>query len=481
MVSVPPRGRTITRYRPREATRGAGMTTTEPTVNKYLEGLYRPVDVETTAFDLEVTGVLPPELDGRYLRNGPNPFAPQDPATYHWFTGNGMVHGLRLRDGQAEWYRNRWVRSTEISEAMGEPPVPGERNGMEAANTNVIGIAGRTFAIVEAGGRPAELTDELDTICFSDFDGTLPNGFTAHPKRDPATGRLHAANYWWARPDVIEYVTVGADGRVERSINIPVPGNPMVHDCSITAKHMVVYDLPVTLDVQAAMAGARLPYSWNESYGARVGVLPLDGGADDVQWFEVEPCYVFHPLNAYDDGDSVVLEVVRHPRMFDTHRLGPDEGAPTLWRWTLDRSTGRAHEQQLDDRGIEFPRVDERLVGRSHRYGWASSVTATANGEEQDLIGQSMVRYDRQTGTTDVVPFGAGRTIGEVVFVPSSADAAEDDGWYLTLAHDAANDRSELVVLSAQDPAAGPVATVHLPVRVPVGFHGNWVPTPGSS
>lgn len=454
------------------------MPTTDRSTNRYLEGLYAPLRTEYTTFDLEVTGSLPAELDGRYLRNGPNPFDHPDPATYHWFAGSGMVHGIRLRGGRAEWYRNRWVRSTEVSEGLGEAPIPGTRHGgMEAANTNVIGVAGRTYAIVEAGGSPVELTDELESVCFSDFDGTLPNGFTAHPKRHPGTGRLHAVNYYWARPEVLEYVTVGADGRVERSIDVPVPGNPMVHDCSITDTHLALYDLPVTLDIEAAMGGARLPYLWNPAYGARVGLMPLDGDPDDVQWFEVEPCYVFHPMNAHDDGDAVVLDVVRHPRMFDANRLGPDEGIPTLWRWRLDRSTGRATEEQLDDSGVEFPRVDERVVGRPHRFGWGSSVTTSSRDGGQDLTGDSMVRYDTQNGSVERFGFGPGRTIGEIVFVPRGPVAAEDDGWYLVLVHDAATDRSELAVLDAGDPAAGPIARVHLPDRVPLGFHGNWVPS----
>jgi len=446
--------------------------------NRYLEGLYAPLRTEYTALDLGVTGTLPPELDGRYLRNGPNPFDRPDPANYHWFSGSGMVHGIRLRDGRAEWYRNRWVRSTAVSEGLGETPIPGTRHAnTESANTNVIGLAGRTYAIIEAGGSPVELTDELESVCFSDFDGTLPHGFTAHPKRHPGTGRLHAVNYYWARPGVVEYVTVGAAGRVERSIDIAVPGNPMVHDCSITETNLAIYDLPVTFNLEAAMGGAKLPYVWDPEYGARVGVMPLDGDATDVQWFETEPCFVYHPMNAHDDGDAVVLEVVRHPRMFDKNRLGPDDGKPTLWRWRLDRSTGTATEEQLDDLAIEFPRVDERVVGRPHRYGWGSSVSQSSVDSGQDLVGDTMVRYDNHTGAVEVISFGEGRTIGEVVFVPRNEDSAEDDGWYLTLVHDRATDRSELAVLDAGDPTAGPIARVHLPDRIPVGFHGNWVPT----
>ena len=451
---------------------------TDLAISRYLEGPYAPVDSELTAFDLEVTGTLPPELDGRYLRNGPNPHRVDDPANYHWFTGQGMVHGVRLRDGKAEWYRNRWVRSTAMSEALGEAPVPGERfGGMEAANTNVIGHAGRTLAIVEAGGRPAELSDELETVCFSDFDGTLPHGFTAHPKRDPRTGELHAVNYYWARPNVLEYVVVGVDGKLRHRTDVDVPGNPMVHDCSITERFVALYDLPVQFDLTAAAAGGSLPYTWDETYQARVGLLPKGANGGQVEWFEVEPCYVFHPMNAFDDGDNVILDVVRHPRMFDQDRLGPNEGPPTLWRWTIDRSGGKVREEQLDDRPIEFPRVDERLVGRPHRYGWGVGL----GSDRDDLAWDShaMVRYDTHTGGSEVIDFGAGRTGGEVVFVPRDDAAAEDDGWYLTLVYDKATDRSELVVLDASAPGEGPVARVHLPARVPLGFHGNWVPTGG--
>ena len=264
-----------------------------------------------------MVGTLPPELNGRYLRNGPNPITPVDPATHHWFVGDGMVHGVRLREGRADWYRARLVRSTAVSELLGEEPAPGERHGgFDGANTNVIGLAGRTYAIVEAGARPVELSYELDTVCHSDLEGTLPNGYTAHPKVDPATGELHAVAYHWALPH-LQYIVIGADGLVEKVSPIDVTDGPMVHDCSITERWMVVYDLPVTFDLDAAMGGTGFPYAWKDDRPARVGLIPLGGDGADVRWFEVEPCYVFHPLNAHDDGDRVVLDVVRYDRMFD--------------------------------------------------------------------------------------------------------------------------------------------------------------------
>ncbi len=443
--------------------------------SRYLSANYAPVTEELTALDLPVTGTIPDGLDGRYLRNGPNPITARDAATYHWFTGDAMVHGIRLRDGRAEWYRNRWVRSDTVVAALGEPPVAGEAHGgMDTANTNVIGHAGRTFALVEAGARPVELNDELETVARSDFGGTLPNGFTAHPKRDPETGELFAVAYHWALPH-LQYIVVGADGRVRKVEPISVPGAPMVHDMSITERHAVVYDLPVTFDLDLAMAGGSFPYRWDADYGARLGVLPREGTDADVAWFEVEPCYVYHPLNAHDDGDRVVLDVIRYDRMFDRDRLGPNDGAPALWRWTLDLGSGAVKEEQLDDRAVEFPRVDERVVGRRHRFGWATSLSV---GEDLGFDGSSVVRYDLVTGATEVHDFGPARSTGEAVFVPAGPGAAEDDGWVISLVHDADIDRTDLVILAAGDVTGDPVATVHLPARVPYGFHGNWVPSP---
>ncbi|HET6967567.1 MAG TPA: carotenoid oxygenase family protein, partial [Ornithinibacter sp.] len=233
------------------------MTTTV----SFLDGNFAPVSEEVTAVDLEVTGSLPPELEGRLVRIGPNPRSAPDPATYHWVLGDGMVHGVRLRGGRAEWYRNRWVRGDDV------------------VNTHVIGVGDRTFALVEAGSRPVELTDELETVGSCAFDGTLDGAYSAHPHRDPVTGDLHAVTYNWAW-DHLRHVVVGPDARVRRELRIPVPDGPMVHDCAITERHLVVFDLPVTFSMEAAGQGARFPYRWNPDHPPRVGLLPLDGAAD---------------------------------------------------------------------------------------------------------------------------------------------------------------------------------------------------------
>ena len=424
------------------------------TTTTFLDGNFAPVTEEVTVTELAVTGTVPPELAGRLVRIGPNPATPPDPATYHWFLGDGMVHGVRLRDGRAEWYRNRWVRGDDV------------------VNTHVIGVDGRTFALVEAGSRPVELTDELDTVGSCAFDGTLDGSFSAHTHRDPATGDLHAVTYHWSW-DHVRHVVLGPDARVRREVQVPVADGPMVHDCAITERHVVLLDLPVTFSMDAAAAGASFPYRWNPDHPPRVGLLPLDGEADQVRWFDAPSCYVFHTLNAYDAGDAVVVDLVRHPRMFASRFNGPDEGTPVLERWTLDLASGAVKTETLDDRGQEFPRIDERLTGRPHRYGYTAGFGA---GVEHGPA----IKHDLATGTVAVHDHGPGRVTLEPLFVPRpgspAGGAGEDDGWVMSYVYDAASDRSDVVILDARDFAGDPVATVHLPVRVPFGFHGSWLP-----
>lgn len=479
----------------------------------YLAGNYAPVRREITETDLEVTGTIPDYLDGRYLRTGPNPFGDPDPSRYHVFLGEGMVHGLRLSDGKAQWYRNRWVRSADMARKLGERPRGGPRGGGFdfAGNTNVIGHAGRTLILTEAGVRPYELDDELETIGSSDFCGTLYGGYTAHPKRDPGTGELHAVSYNPLRGSLIQYSVTGVDGTVRRTVNIRLDAQTMMHDFSLTEKYVVLYDLPVALDLSAPLAGrpakaaARwlthfaqrhgtpdfvlraamrgsektsppnfgLPYRWAPERQARIGVLPREGTAADIRWFEVPQCYVFHPMNAYDDGSRIVLDIVRHPTAFMSGAsLVPSDRS--LERWTVDLVAGKVTEERLDDTSQEFPRVDERLIGRRHRYGYAVGYAPGSAGISEP---ETILKHDTVTRSSRAVHFGAGREPGEFVFVPSTPDANEDQGVAMGFVYNHATDRSDLVMLDAE--TLETVGVVHLPVRVPHGFHGNWVPAEG--
>ena len=439
------------------------------TTDQYVLGNYAPVREEVTALDLPVTGSIPTELDGRLLRIGPNPVNDPNP-TDHWFTGTGMAHGLRLRDGRAEWYRNRYINSDQVADAFGRPHMPGPRGeiGDGNANTNIIGHAGKTYAIVEGSSYPVLLDDELETVESSDFDGTLDGTFTAHPKRHPGTGELHAVNYSFGW-DFVRYVVVDIDGRIRHQVDIPLGHSPMVHDMAITESAALILDFPCHFDLDAAMSGAGLPYRWQPDGPARVGVLPLDGDADDIRWCDVDTCYVFHPMNAFDLGDGTIqLDVCRHDSVFNTVTNGPDEGAPTLDRWILDPVKGTTKETRLDERNQEFPRVDERRVGRPARYGYS---VGFVGGEGPAF------KHDLEANTVETHSYGDGRTSQEMVFVPRAPDVDEDDGWCLSYVHDDNTNTADVVILNARNFSGEPQATIQLPQRVPFGFHGNWVPS----
>ncbi|MBB4682832.1 carotenoid oxygenase family protein [Amycolatopsis jiangsuensis] len=432
------------------------MTTTD----FHLSGNYAPVHDELTAYDLPVTGTLPPELTGWYLRNGPNPR--QDSA--HWFTGDGMVHGVRLEHGRAAWYRNRWVRTDSFADPEMKVYQPDGTRNLRAsnANTHVVNHAGRTLALVESS-LPYEITRELDTVGGYDFGGALADSMTAHPKICPETGELHFFGYGSITAPHVSYYRADANGKLVVRQPIDVPGLTMMHDFALTRSHVVFFDLPVVFD--RGMADGGMPYRWSDTYGARLGVLRRDDPAGGVRWVNVNPCYVFHTLNAYDTSDGrIVAHVVRYDYVF---RPGHREPDGQLWRWTIDPAAGTVTEDRLDERDGEFPRIDDRLAGLDARFGHLTA--AGTDGR------RSLRRYDLHTGTASEHLFAPGQVPGEAVFVPADSTPG-GAGWLLSYVYDAAEDRSDLVVLDAQDVAADPVATVHLPARVPAGFHGNWLP-----
>jgi carotenoid cleavage dioxygenase len=455
-------------------------TTTDTPVNeatyRFLEGNFAPVADEVTLTDLRVTGSIPAALEGRYLRNGPNPLA-ADPGHHHWFIGDGMLHGVRLRDGQAEWYRNRWVRTPTVSEALGEPAVPLDLTflGAGPANTNVVHHAGSILALCELF-EPFEMTPELETIRSSNFGG-LPAGMTAHPKFDPDRGDLHVMAYSVVEP-YLRYHVIDPTGRITRADEVAVGGPVMVHDMGLTERYAIAFDLPVVFSLEAAMGGAALPYQWDRDYTPRVGLIPRAGTAADTIWVELdEPCFVYHPLNAYDDGDAVVVDLVVHPRAFDDPVHGdPAQGTPSLQRWTIGPSGRSFRREVIDERGQEFPRADERLATKRHRYGYAVGADLEAMGDGTTDEGTQLLKHDVVAGTSTVHEFGPGRVPSEFVFVPAADDAGEDEGWLIGYVSDHTTGTAAFEILDATDVAAEPVGRVDLPVRIPVGFHGNWIP-----
>jgi carotenoid cleavage dioxygenase len=420
---------------------------------------YAPVADELTEYGLPVEGAIPPELDGWYLRNGPNPRQ----ATAHWFTGDGMIHGVRIEDGQAKWYRNRWVRTDSFIEDFPLYGPDGSRNLRAAkANTHVVNHAGKTLALVESS-LPYEISNDLETIGAYDFGGKLVDSMTAHPKICPTTGELHFFGYGNIFEPHVTYHRADANGELVISRPLDVKALTMMHDFALTAQHVIFMDLPIVFNLDVAMkGGGDMPYRWDDAYGARLGVMRRDDPFGEVRWFEIDPCYVFHVANAHDsaDGKSIVLQAVRYPELWRDN--GGFDADGVLWSWTIDLAAGTVSERQLDDRNIEFPRIDDRLAGLPARY-------SVSVGDH------NWVRHDLPTGEAVEHDLGTGGP-GEAVFVPSgSGTADESNGFYLGYVYDPERNGSDLVILDASDFAGEPVARINLPARVPYGFHGNWI------
>lgn len=460
------------------------MTTTPlRTTNRYLSGSFAPVTEEVTAHDLPVTGRIPAHLTGRYLRTGPNPLGVEDPAAHLWTLGEGMVHGVRIRAGRAEWYRNRWVRSAAVADRLGEPRrgAPVDERTDFAPNVQVAGVNGRTFALIEGGLKPYELTYDLDTVGPCDLGGT-PEGYTAnaHSVFDPHTRELHSLAFRYGS-DAVQHIVMDDTGAVRRVTTVPAPGSPYMHDFALTDRYVVLYDSPVVFS--AAHLGTGVPFTWDDTHQARVGVMPREGG--DVRWFEVAPGLVGHTLNAHQDGTDLVIDVVRHPEGFDIRDFGTSR--PTLERWTVDLTAGRVREERLDDRIQEFPRINSRHTGRPYRYGYAAAVElyAPAAGPDDhrpdEGFSSALLKHDLLRGSTEAHEFGRYGAVGEGVFVPAESPTAEDDGYVMAYVHDPGRGAADLVILAAQDFTGEPVARIHLPVRVPLGLHGNWVPDDASA
>ena len=453
-------------------------------INPYLAGAFAPVRSEDD-FDLKITGEIPKGLGGAYYRNGPNPqFEPR--GEYHWFGGDGMIHGFFVEDGKVR-YRNRYVRTHKYltEHAAGrslfgtfgnpmetDPSVLGQDSGV--ANTNIVWHAGKLLAL-EEGHKPTEMDPvTLETKGYVDqYAGRV----TAHPKTDPETGEMVWFGYSVGDMPFSKTVSYGVTdptGKVVRRDNFEAPYSSMVHDFLVTRNYALFPILPLTGDLQRVMSGGPA-YAWEPEKGAFVGVMKRDASVDTVRWFQIEPNYVFHPMNAWEEGDLIHADVMEYPQapLFPNAdgSIGNNTAA-TLVRWTFDLAgdTDVIKRTRLDDMAGEFPRFDERHAGLAYRHGWF----AANSRKPGEVRFNAIAHVDHKTGKRVTYDLPGSDSAGEPVFVPRTANADEGDGWVIATIFRGNEDRADLAVFDAADIAAGPVGTASVPRRVPFGFHGNW-------
>ncbi|MDJ0844221.1 carotenoid oxygenase family protein [Crocosphaera sp.] len=451
-------------------------------INPYLSGNFAPISQEMTANNLTVIGEIPRNLKGMFLRNGPNPqFSPI--GQYHWFDGDGMIHGVQIEEGTAS-YRNRFVQTPGYNlekeanqplwTGMLEPPQMDNPYGpsKNTANTALVYHSGRLLALWE-GGEPHALTvPELDTLGPHTFEGKLRFPFTAHPKIDPSTGEMMFFGYSIAQPPYVQYGIISPQGELIKTVAIDLPIGVMMHDFAITENYTIFLDLPLTFRPERMQKGEP-PLQFEHNQPSRFGILPRQGNNEDIRWFESNACYIFHTLNAYEEGEEIVLIACR---MTGTTVLGEakekikDSDIPYLHEWRFNLKTGEVTEQSLCNVPSEFPRINEQYTGRKNRYGYSGKM---AESSEPKFDG--IVKHDFEQGGFEIHHFGPHKYGGEPIFAPNPTAETEDDGWLLTFVHDEVSKLSELVIIDAQDFTASPLAKIQIPQRVPYGFHGTWL------
>jgi len=462
------------------------------TLNPYLQGLYEPVAAETTALDLNVIGEIPKDLHGAFVRNGPNPqHAPE--GMHHWFDGDGMVHAVYFENGKAE-YRNRYVQSDDFRAAKAGQDIgaggvlmpssksrPGSTRGelvyKDTANTDLVMHNGSLMALWYISGRPVRIDARtLETIGNEDFGAALPRHVSAHGKVDPRTGEFCFFDYSLTEP-WMTYGIVSKDNVLTNFQRVDLPGPRLPHDMGLTENYVILHDLPVVFT-----EGGMRNHMWQIKVAdqpARFGVAPRNGRGDQIKWFETDSCYIYHVVNAWEEGDEVVMTAcMMTPNGYPPNPAhGPYasmvnvlalHAVPVEWR--MNMVTGEVKKRQLDDRIGEFPVINLDRTGVKTNWSYHVSM---APEELQRFDG--LYKYDLTTGNAQTHRFADGVGGSEPAFAPRIGSTGEDDGYVVVFAT-APDGTSEVQVLDAQAFDQGPIARIPLPVRVPAGFHGTWAP-----
>ena len=434
----------------------------------HLQGNWAPVKEELTVSDLEVKGEVPKEINGLYVRNGMNP---RSGFSDHWFFGNGMLHGFNFENGKVS-YKNRYVRTPYYEKDLDIISSFGDLSA-SPANTHIIKHADRFLALEEAH-LPWEVDEKLDTKGAYDFSGKLKGAMTAHPRICPKTGELLFFSYSMMSEPYLTYYRTNPLGELVQIEPIELPRAVMMHDWNITENHVVFMDLPIISDMNLAVETGS-PFGFKPEFGARLGVMPREGSNSDVRWFDIDPCYVFHPLNSYEEGNKIILHVCRQQEAMvggfqDIY--GGETTVARLWKWTIDLELGSVKEEQIDDAPCDFPRIDDRRIGLKNDYGYFTTLETEV---DTLTIGRHLLKYDLVNDKRLTHDLGENVTGGEALFVPRTANSSEDDGWVISLAYEAETDRSKLLIINSQDFESAPVAEIYAPQRVPNGAHGSWI------
>lgn len=472
-------------------------STIKPNNHPYMHGAWRPTYNEWNAVfangDLEVIGEIPKDIDGVYVRTGENQI--HEPiGRYHVFDGDGFIHSMSFKNGKAS-YRSRFVRTKgfEAEKEAGsalwaglmEPPHKSTRPGWgaqewikDSSSTDVVVHAGKILSTFYQSGEGYR----LDPFTMEQFgtEGWVPlDGISAHTKTVEETGELLFFNYSKHAP-YMHYGVVGPDNKLKHYVPIPVPGPRLPHDMCFTENYSILNDMPLFWNPELLERNIHAVQFYPE-LKTRFAIIPRYGQPEDIKWFEAEPTYTLHWLNAYEEGDEIIMDgYFQEEPMPKSYPDAPDgyermmayldQGLlkPKLHRWRFNLKTGKTIEERLDDRILEFGMFNQKYAGKKYRYAY-SAVPVMGW-----FLFQGLVKHDLETGKSQSIEFGGGRYGSESPFAPRINAKDEDDGYLVSFIADLNTDKSECVLIDAKNFEAGPVCRIILPERICSGTHSTW-------
>lgn len=465
-----------------------------PSNHPYLNGAWRPQHEEVNATDLQVIeGRIPTDIDGIYVRNTENQLH-QPLGAYHPFDGDGMLHLISFKDGRAD-YRNRFIRTRcfaaeqEANQSLwgGLMDRPGTslRPGFgahgslkDSASTDVVVHAGKILSTFYQCGEAYALSPDTLEIEGPAQWGPL-DGVSAHTKVDEATGELLFFNYSKSAP-YMHYGVVDRAGKLRHYVPVPLPGPRLPHDMAFTKNFSILNDFPVFWDPELLPKNLHISRMF-KGLPSRFAIIPRYGSPEDIRWFEADPTYVLHWLNAYEEGDEVILDGYFQENPTPPPLAGAPEGMghmmsfldehsfrPKLHRWHFNLKTGQTREYHQDDRVLEFGMFNQRYAGKPYRYAYS---TTTKPGW---FLFNGFVKHDLQTGDSWSVSLPEGRFASEAPFVPRIGAKDEDDGYLVSFIIDEDHGTSECVLIDCKRFEDGPVVRIALPHKISSGTHATW-------
>ena len=458
-----------------------------------LDGNNAPVTQECFSDTMTVIGEVPKDLNGMYFRNGPNAYYPPD-WRYHAYDGDGMVHAVQFDHGKVT-YRNRWVQTQGLQEerTAGHSLWKGLKEPMRqdrpdqplknTANTDVKYHAGRLITMWYRSGMPYALDPvTLETLGTADYDGAFDK-ISAHSRPDEHTGELMFFDYSLTAP-YMQYGVIGPDRKLRSKIEIPLAGPRLPHDMAVTEHYSILHDFPLWPDAEALKAG-RYKVRFHADQPTRFAVVPRHGTVDQIRWFEAKPTYMLHVVNAWEEGDVIVMVGTPY-RLHETpegeldarrleHTINQRQRDFMLYEWRFDLKTGKTHERIIDDvLNTEFPVINGAYQGRKNQFTY--NVLFPQGGREEPRF-PGLVKYDISTGGYVAYSAGPQYFYNEPGFAPRDNSQSEDDGYLVMPVWNPVDARSEIQVFDCKGArlAEGPIARILVPQRIPHGFHATFV------